>query len=170
MQPQLAGAHARVSIHVLGILNHAVEEHLPNPNSATPNSLVRAITLWYLMPALLPLPDGGIKRRQLLSLMESGNIMLLLPWLMALTRGRGSRPRDAAHEASDPAKFERASSTCRHDGGVKVAARNLLAEPRSTGNEETWTTLVAKLPSEDHAAVSAAAATMLTGERHRGRR
>ena len=39
-----------------------------------------------------------------------------------------------------------------------MAARNLLAEPRSNGNEETWNTLVSKFPSEDHAAVSAAAA------------
>ncbi|CAN0518077.1 unnamed protein product, partial [Laminaria digitata] len=37
---------------------------------------------------------------------------------------------------------------------VKVAARNLLAEPRSAGNEETWKTLVAKFPPEDRAAVS----------------
>ncbi|CAN0598374.1 unnamed protein product, partial [Laminaria digitata] len=38
-------------------------------------------------------------------------------------------------------------------------ARNLLAEPRSAENEETWNTLVAKFPPEDRAAVSAAAAT-----------
>ena len=84
--------------------------------------------------------------------------MLLLPWLMAFTRGGDSRPRDAAHEASEEAKLERASSACRHAGGVKVAARNLLAEPRSPGTEETWSTLVSEFPSEDHAAVSAAVA------------
>ena len=39
-----------------------------------------------------------------------------------------------------------------------MAAHNLLAEPRSAVNEKTWNTLVAKFPSEDHAAVSAAAA------------
>ena len=39
-----------------------------------------------------------------------------------------------------------------------MAARNFLAETRSAGNEETWNILVAKFPSEDHAAVSAAAA------------
>ena len=38
-----------------------------------------------------------------------------------------------------------------------MAVRNLLAEPRSAGNEETWNTLVAKFPPEDHAAMSAAA-------------
>ncbi|CAN0588402.1 unnamed protein product, partial [Laminaria digitata] len=47
----LAGAHARLSVHVLGILNHATGEHRPNRDSATPNSLLRAIKLWYLMPA-----------------------------------------------------------------------------------------------------------------------
>ena len=134
VQPHLAGAHARISVHVLNILNHAMGEHRPNRDSATPNSLPRAIKLWYLMPALLHSPDGWIKKRQRFALVESGDIVLLLPWLMAFTRGRDSRPRDAALEASEEAKLERASSACRHAGGVKVAARNLLAEPRS---EET---------------------------------
>ena len=31
VQPQLAGAHARLSIHVLGILTHALGEHRPKP-------------------------------------------------------------------------------------------------------------------------------------------
>ena len=53
MQQQLAGAHARLCVHVLGILNHAMGEHRPNRDSATPNSLLRAIKLWYFMPALL---------------------------------------------------------------------------------------------------------------------
>ena len=39
-----------------------------------------------------------------------------------------------------------------------MAARTLLAQPRSAGKEETWSAVVAKFPSEDHAAVSAAAA------------
>ena len=68
---------------------------------------------------------------------------------------------NAAQEAFEEAKLERASSTCRHVGGVKVTARNLVAEPRSAGNEETWNTLVAKFPPEDHAAVSTAAASVL---------
>ena len=38
-----------------------------------------------------------------------------------------------------------------------MAASTLLAEPRSAGSDETWTTLVAKFPSEDHTAVSTAA-------------
>ena len=42
-----------------------------------------------------------------------------------------------------------------------MAARNLLAEPRSVGNEMTWNTLMAKFPPEDHAAVSAAATAVL---------
>ncbi|CAN0518643.1 unnamed protein product, partial [Laminaria digitata] len=79
--------------------------------------------------------------------------------LIAYTRRGDLRQRDAAQEASEEAKLERASSACRHAGGVKVPARNLLAEPRSAGNEETWNTLVAKFPPEDRAAVSAAAVT-----------
>ena len=50
VQPQLAGAHARISVHVLGIFNHPMGEHRPNQDSATPNSLLRVIKLWYIMP------------------------------------------------------------------------------------------------------------------------
>ena len=39
-----------------------------------------------------------------------------------------------------------------------MTAHTFLAEPRSAGDEETWSTLVAKFPSEDHAAISAVAA------------
>ena len=92
------------------------------------------------------------------TLVESGNIVLLLPWLMAYTRRRDSRQQDAAHEASEEAELERASSACRHAGGVEVAACTLLAERRSAGNEGAWSTMVAKFPSKDPAAVSAAAA------------
>ena len=39
-----------------------------------------------------------------------------------------------------------------------MVARNLLEEPRSAGNKETWNTLVAKFTPEHHAAVCAVAA------------
>ena len=70
-------------------------------------------------------------------MVERGDIVLPLLWLMAFIRGGDSRPRDAAQEASEEAKLERISSTRRDTGGVKLAAGNLLAELRSAGNEET---------------------------------
>lgn len=71
--------------------------------------------------------------------------------------------RNAAQDASDEAKFEQTKSVRCHAAGVKAAARTLLAEPRSTGNEETWATLVAKSSAEDHTAVATAAtAAVLT--------
>ena len=76
----------RLNVHMLGILNHAMREHRPNRDSTTPNSLLRAIKLLYFMPALLHSPDGRIKRRQKFELVESGDIALLLPSLMAYTR------------------------------------------------------------------------------------
>ena len=93
--------------------------------------------------------------------MESGGVVLLLPWLIAYTRREGLRKRDVSQEALEEAKLTRASSACLHAGGAKMAARNLLAEPRSAGNEETWNTLVVKFPPENHAAVSAAATAAL---------
>ncbi|CAN0472328.1 unnamed protein product, partial [Laminaria digitata] len=50
----------------------------PAQPGLTPNSLLRAIKLWYLMPALLHSPDDRIKRRQRFALVESGDIVLLL--------------------------------------------------------------------------------------------
>ena len=44
------------------------------------------------------------------------------------------------------------------EGGVTVAARGLLAEPRAPGNEEPWERLKAKFPEENQACVSEAAA------------
>ena len=72
---------------------------------------------------------------------------------MTFTRGGDSRQRDAAQETSE--ERERVSSACSHAGG---AVGNLLAEPKSVGNEDTWNKLVAKFSSKDHAAVSGAAA------------
>ena len=64
---------------MLGVLNHAMGEHRSNRESATPNSLLRVVKLWYIMPALLNSPDGRIKRRQRFALVVSGYIVLLLP-------------------------------------------------------------------------------------------
>ena len=77
VQPQFAGTHARLSVHVLGILNRALGEPRPNQDSVTPNSLLRTIKLWYVMPALLRSPDSRIKRRQRFALVESEDIVLL---------------------------------------------------------------------------------------------
>ena len=72
VQPQLAGAHARLSVHVLDILNHdSREKQRLNGDSARPNSLLRRFKVWYTMPALFDSPDSQIKRRQMLALTES---------------------------------------------------------------------------------------------------
>ena len=136
-QPQLAAAHARLSVHVLGILNHVMGEHRPNRDSATPNLLLRAITFWYLMPALLHSSDGRTKTRPRSALMAGRDIVLLFPWVMAYTRRGDSRQRNAAQEASGEAKLEGASMACRYAEGVNLAARILLAKQRSAGNKET---------------------------------
>ena len=61
VQPQLAGAHARLCVHVLGMLHHAaMGGHRPNRDSETPNSLLRVIKLWYIMPALQHFGNFGI--------------------------------------------------------------------------------------------------------------
>ena len=126
-----------------------------------PNSLLRSIKLWCLLPALFYSPYRWIKRRQRFAFVENEDIMLLLSWLMmAHTRRGDSRQRDATQEASEEAKLERASSECLHAGRVKVAASNLLAKPRSAGNEEAWNTLVTKFLAGDTAAAAAELASV----------
>ena len=120
VQQQLARAHARLSVYVLGILNHLVGEHRRH---ATPASLTGR-----------PDQEATEVRVDSVDIVDIGDIVLLLPWLVAFTRGGDSRQRDATQQASEEEKLERASSACSHAVGVKVAARKLLAEPRSTGN------------------------------------
>eukprot|EP00903_Cladosiphon_okamuranus_P005887 g5822.t1 len=50
-------------------------------------------------------------------------------------------------------------------GGVKDAARALLVEPRSPGNEEAWERLKAKIPDEDPVVVEEAIAEAITESR-----
>lgn len=83
MQPQLAGAHAFLSVHVFVVLNQAMGEHRPNRDPATPNSFLWSIKLGYIMPTLLYSPDGRTKRRTRFVLAESGDIVLALPRLMS---------------------------------------------------------------------------------------
>ena len=89
---------------------------------------------------------------------ERGDLTTILPWLVDYTEGAATRLPGPAPEETDPAKFERAASACRHQGGITVAARSLLAETRAPGNEATWTTVKAKFPGEDRNSVQAAAA------------
>ena len=70
---------------------------------------------------------------------------------MEYTKARRSRSREAT-QAMPEDKYKRASQACRHSGGVKDAARVLLAEQASPGNEATWERLKAKFPDEDPAA------------------
>ena len=91
-------ANAPVSVHALGILNHAMGEHRSSRDLVTPSSLLLVITSWYLMPALLHSPDERVKRRQRFTSVESGDTLLPLSRLMAYPRRGDSKQRDAAYK------------------------------------------------------------------------
>lgn len=91
MQPKWTGAHARLSVHVFGMLNRAMGEQRPNWESTTPKSLLRATHIWYIMPAQLHLPNGRIKGKFRFAMVESSDLFLLLPSLMAYTTQGGVR-------------------------------------------------------------------------------
>lgn len=83
----------------LGSSTNTLGEHQPNWDLATPISLLWAVKLWYILPTLLHSPDGRINRRQRFALLESGDKVLLLVWLMAHTRRGDTRQIAAAQEA-----------------------------------------------------------------------
>ena len=99
-----------------------------------------------------------MKRRERFASAERGDLTLLLPWLMEYTRRTSTRQIGQVREETDADMFKRTVSACRHRGGVTVAARRLLAEPRAPGNEKTWRRVKAKFPEENQACVSEAAA------------
>ena len=88
-ETRMTSAHARLNVHALGILRHAMGEQRPNRDSAKPNSLLRSIKLWYLMSALLHSPDGRIKRRKRLALVDSGDRVTPAPMADGVHQGRG---------------------------------------------------------------------------------
>ena len=83
---------------------------------------------------------------------------------MEYTKARRPRSREAT-QATPEDKYKWASQACRHSGGVKDAARLLLAEQASPGNEATWEHLRAKFPDEDPAAVEQAIAEAMMESR-----
>ena len=99
--------------------------------------------------------------------MESGDTFPLLLWLMAYA-GRWGLEATGCHpkKTSEEAKIERVPLACRRAGGVKVwqPTQPSGRATHSAGSKGTWKKMMAKLLSEDHAAVSvAAAATAVAG-------
>ena len=157
MQPNLATTHEGLS-PTRQVSSTTLGAHRPTGSPNTPNSLLRTLKLWYILPAQLHSQDGRMSRTERFKSAERGDLTTILPWLMEYTEGTATRLRGAAHEATDAAKFERAASAWRHQGGITVVARWFLAEPRAPGNETTWTIVEAKFPEEDRTSVQAAAA------------
>ena len=105
VQPGLATAHTKLVTHVLGLLNHALGAHRPNRQSETPSSLLRAIKLWYIVPALLHSQDSRVQRRERFAYVGRGDITLIIPLLMKYTSRASTRRRGQTYEATDAAKY-----------------------------------------------------------------
>lgn len=69
--------------------------------SETPNSFPSAKILGCVLPALLHLHDGRMKRRERFVSLERGDVTLLLPWLMGHTHRASIRRRKPAHRTTD---------------------------------------------------------------------
>ena len=123
LKSNLATAHAKLITHSLGLVNRAFGAHRPSESPTTPNSLSRALKLWYILPALLHSQDGRTSRTERFKSAERGDLTTILPWLMEYTEGTVTRLRGPAREATDATKLERVASSCRHQGGITVAGR-----------------------------------------------
>ena len=64
VQTRLSTVHSKLFTHVLGRLNHGLPENWQYRQPETPNSLLRAIKLWNIMPALLHSQDGREAARE----------------------------------------------------------------------------------------------------------
>ena len=72
VKPNLATAHAKLITHSLRLVNHALGAHRPSESPNTPNSLLRALKLWYILPALLHCQDGWMSRTKRFKSSEEG--------------------------------------------------------------------------------------------------
>ena len=113
--------HAKLITLLLGLVNHTLGVHRPSGSTNTLNSLLRALKLWYILPALLHSQDGRMIRTERFKSAERGDLTTILPWVVEYTEGTVTRFRGPAHEATGAAKVERASSSCRHQGAITVA-------------------------------------------------
>ena len=138
IQPWLASEHARLQTHVLQLVVKQLSESSGPPQaSGTPPSTLRVIKLWYFLPGLLHSFDGGVTRKGRYEALKRGDVSSLFPWLIEYTKVWRPRSRGAAQQPTPDDKYKRASQACRHSGGVKDAARALLAEQPSPGNDAT---------------------------------
>ncbi|CAB1098462.1 unnamed protein product [Ectocarpus sp. CCAP 1310/34] len=166
VQPRFASDHARLQTHVLHLVNKQLAEG-GGASSATgaPLSTIRVIKRWYLLPGILHSFDGRIARKKRYNSLKRGDISSVLPWLIEYTKAASARSRGPAREDTPDDKFKRAARACRHSGGVKDAARALLADQPSPGNDETWARLKAKFPHEDPVQVEQAIAEAIAASR-----
>ena len=95
--------------HSLGLVNRALGAHRPSESPNAPNSLLRALKLWYILPALLHFQDGRMSRTERFKSAEREDLTMILPWLIEYTEGTATRLRGPAREATDATKFERAA-------------------------------------------------------------
>ena len=82
VKPNLATTHAKLITHSLGLVNHALGGHRPSGSTNTPNSLLRALKLWYILPALLHSQDERMSRTERFKSAERGDLTTVLPWLI----------------------------------------------------------------------------------------
>lgn len=80
----------QLGIHVLGILDHALEEHQPNRDLSTAKSLLQAFKPRDMaQPAASDSPDRRVKRHRRFALVESDDMISVLPCFRAYIRPRG---------------------------------------------------------------------------------
>lgn len=79
MQPKLATSYAKLMAHSLGLVKHALGMHRSIRSPITPNSLLRALKLWYILPVLMHSQDGQMSRAARFKSANRGDLTTILP-------------------------------------------------------------------------------------------
>ena len=85
VQPNLATTHAEPITHSFGLVNHGLGAHRPSESLNTPNLLLRALKLWYILPALRDSQDWRMSRTARFESAQRGDLTSILPCPMELS-------------------------------------------------------------------------------------
>lgn len=137
VQPQLTGAHARLSFQVLGIVNHALREHRPNRDLATARSLLREAKPWYILTGRCFSRRTAVSKEA--TEVRVGGKRRFSPPAPPVPDGvQEARGHKAAggyrKQLQGGAKLDLASSACRHAERVKTVTTRIRQSRARQGN------------------------------------
>lgn len=132
----LQNALSRLFLHVLDLLSCHSARHCPH-GGATPRTLLRFLTLFYLLPARNNAVGGRTSHRDKFLAVKKIKISELY-FLVKYAHVAAARRQGTTEAPTENTAFKPTSAACRRKNGVCTAARGLLAEKRAPAMEGTF--------------------------------